>query len=344
MECRQATDLLPLFMDDALDQDTRRSLQEHLDACPHCRSELGKLQSLAQDLRAHGMMKAPDDFLEKLHARTRGSRLKEFLRLLFYPLHVKIPVEVVGLASVAVIIFSLFHAVEPEVRMTVPQGVSSDAGNVREQAAPQESRPGPLTPETAPITEKGAIPSLSTTPEEATPRKQAVRPYDKKQEAVPAKIDQAGAGTPPQPIDVYIVMRGIEKLQTEESAGAGVQAPAPSEAKSRDALRAVQAPAARVAAEAEDHPLTATPEGPVLSSLKDIIASVQGSLINVDYDEKSHNPSVLTARVPTGALHEFFQRIRDVAELETPAPSVLPTGGGDCLVRIHLAPEETRQK
>jgi len=366
MECRQAIDLLPLFMDDALDEGTRRSLQEHLDACPSCRSELAALQSLAQDLRTHGMLKAPDDFLEKLHARTRESRLKELLRLLFYPLHVKIPVEVIGIASVAVVIFSLFHAVEPQVRMTAPQGVPSGADSVREQVVPEESRSELVPREAAPMTEKATVQAPPTQSETQSKSKQDVRLYNKKEEPAPAGVDRAVVSAPLQSMDVYIVMKGVNKLQAKGPAGAGVQAPAPSEAG--DALRSGHAPAAEVAAEAEDRvlgrqdeesarppvsradvpmkaqALTVSPESPVLSSLKDVVASVRGTLVDVDYDGQSREPRILTARIPCDALDAFFQRIEGIAELRTPVPSALQPGGRECLVRIHLEAEETLQK
>lgn len=364
MECRQAIDLLPLFMDDALDQGTRRSLQEHLDACPRCRSDLAALRSLSQDLRTHGMLKAPNDFLDKLHARTKESRIKELLHLLFYPLHVKIPVEVLGFASVAVVIFSLFHAVEPLVRMTAPQGVPSGAGSVREQVMPEESRPDLMPREAAPMTEKGTVQAPPTQQKTLSKRRQAVQRHDKKQEPAPAGVDQAVVRAPLQPMDVYIVMRGSEKLQAKEPAGAGVQAPAPAEAKAGDALRAGHAPAAevedRALSQQDEEPatspvsratapvkaqaLTVSPESTALSSLKDVVASVGGSLIGVDYDELSREPRVLTARIPCDALDAFFLRIKGIAELRTPAPSALQPGARDCLVRIHVASEETLQK
>jgi hypothetical protein len=372
MECKQATDLLSLFIDDALDKDTRESLHEHLQVCHHCRSELDTLQSLVKSVGSLGMLKAPEDFLEKLHVSTKeaasDSWLKELFHFLFYPLHIKIPVEIVSIASVAIILFSLFHAVEPQIQISAPEIYSFKPQGAQGQIAAQQSRSEKTPQKAAPILEKGTVRELLLKPEKKPAQNQVARLSEKKQEPAPAKIDQTSVNASKQPIELYIVIRYMEKPRVKGPVGGSVQAPAKYETKAKDSVQAMQAPAPQVTDEVEDHAMRgldkettkpsssqekvslkaqarmATPESPVISCMKDIIGAVKGTLITVDYDDQSQKPHIITARIPAGELDKFFQRIKDIADLKMPVPSASLPGREDYLVRIHVESGETLKK
>lgn len=46
VSCEVIRDLLPLYVDDAANQETRELVQEHLNTCPYCREELRMMRSL----------------------------------------------------------------------------------------------------------------------------------------------------------------------------------------------------------------------------------------------------------------------------------------------------------
>ena len=46
VSCEVIRDLLPLYVDDAANQETRELVQEHLNTCPYCRDELRMMRSL----------------------------------------------------------------------------------------------------------------------------------------------------------------------------------------------------------------------------------------------------------------------------------------------------------
>jgi hypothetical protein len=318
------------------------------------------------------MLKAPEDFLEKLHVRTKEtaseSRLKELLHLLFFPLHIKIPVEILSIASVAIILISLFHAVEPQIRISAPQIISSKPQGAQGQIATKESRLEKTPQKSTPILEKGTGQALPMKPGKIPTQNHAVELFEKSPEPSPAKIDQASVNASKQPIELYIVMRYVEKPQVKGPTGGNVQTPAKYETKAKDSVHTMHVPASQITGEAQDHAMDkldkettkslsspekiplkaqarmAPAESPEISLMKDIIASVQGSLISVDYDEQSQKPRIITARIPGGALNEFFQRIKDIADLNMPAPSTLQLGREDYLVRIHVESEETLKK
>ncbi|WP_084621476.1 anti-sigma factor family protein [Luteibacter yeojuensis] len=51
MDCKTASDLLPLYFDGELDRATSRGFEAHVDACPACRDALVALDALRQALR-----------------------------------------------------------------------------------------------------------------------------------------------------------------------------------------------------------------------------------------------------------------------------------------------------
>ncbi len=372
MDCRQARGLLSLFMDDALDRDTRESLQEHLLECASCRAELDSLQSLVKNVESFGMLKAPENILEKLHARTMGedteSRLKKLLHLLFFPLHIKIPIQVVSLASVAIILLSLFHAVEPQLQLPSLESASSETKQAQGQIAPQETRQEEEVQKPAPMIEKGSGRPLPLKEERASAQSSAVESYKKAQKPGQAKIDQVVEGASDQPIEVAIVLRSLGKPRATGPSGENVQAPAGFEATGRDSIGTMAAPAPRIAGEAEDKALlvpdkkamksfnsqvkeplgaparTTTSESPVITTMKDLVESVQGSFIHADYDEQAQIPRVITVRIPGGALNEFFKRLKEIADLKMPTPSTIHPGREDHLVRIHVESGDSPKK
>lgn len=58
MDCKTASDLLPLYFDGELDRATSRELEAHLDDCESCREALVALDALRQRLR-HGAPRFP---------------------------------------------------------------------------------------------------------------------------------------------------------------------------------------------------------------------------------------------------------------------------------------------
>lgn len=70
MKCRQAKKLLSPYIDDELSDAERAALEEHLESCEACRSELEALKKISESLRGiYREVKAPPDFVDKLMKR-----------------------------------------------------------------------------------------------------------------------------------------------------------------------------------------------------------------------------------------------------------------------------------
>ena len=114
MECADIKELLSDYIDGALDPQTRAIVEEHLPGCEGCREELMSLKTLIQDLRSLDAVKAPSDFLEKVHERIEGrSRFLKIIHMFFVPMRIKIPLQFATVAATAVLVFIVFNIMQP---------------------------------------------------------------------------------------------------------------------------------------------------------------------------------------------------------------------------------------
>jgi len=138
MECKEIKERLSEYIDDALDREQQHLVEDHLTSCKACREELASLQSLINEIAASETVKAPDDFMETLHARmTPGFRFRKLLRTLFVPLRIKIPLELATAGALAVLVFFVVRApvMQKEI-MTVPQKSIGTAESMSASPAP----------------------------------------------------------------------------------------------------------------------------------------------------------------------------------------------------------------
>ena len=101
MDCSEIRNSLSEYLDDALDAKAKALADEHLRTCPACREELDSLKSLVKGIGSLESVKAPADFLDRLHQRMeRPSKISQMREWLFYPLRVKIPLQLAGAAVI----------------------------------------------------------------------------------------------------------------------------------------------------------------------------------------------------------------------------------------------------
>ena len=118
MECIEARKYLSEHIDGRLDTQVLKGLEEHLLSCAGCREELSLLKALISDMGGLEPVHAPTDFLERLHDRMdSGFGFARLMRTFFVPLKIKIPLELVTAAAMAVLVFSIWNIQqrEPEI-------------------------------------------------------------------------------------------------------------------------------------------------------------------------------------------------------------------------------------
>ena len=113
MKTEEIRDLLYDYARGVLPVEQTASVEEHLKCSDDLRKELKRITSYYEGIDAADPVIVPADFLNNVHTRIKSSSSKSFLEKLFFPLHVKIPLELTGVfATVTFVVVLLIPQLE----------------------------------------------------------------------------------------------------------------------------------------------------------------------------------------------------------------------------------------
>ena len=108
MGCAKTRRNLSAYIEKELDADTMTMVEQHLLSCNACKDAFNSLNRLVQELSVMEKVKAPDDFLDRLHDRIKKESVFDKLtRRLRVSAGVKVSFQFTAAAAMAVLIFSL---------------------------------------------------------------------------------------------------------------------------------------------------------------------------------------------------------------------------------------------
>src|SRR3989338_5984425 len=134
MDCARVREFLSGYIDEALDAQTKASVDEHLRGCRKCSEELASLKRCIREVSSLGKVRAPEDFLEKVHERLeRRFEFEKIMSALFVPMRIKIPLEVAGIA-VVVMLFAVIYKTPPLTRPEITPETLTVAQKPKEES------------------------------------------------------------------------------------------------------------------------------------------------------------------------------------------------------------------
>ncbi len=142
MLCKDIEHKLSAYLEDALSPQEKGLIAEHLASCPRCSKSIESLKKTEKLVREMEKVEPPPWFTQRVMARVREEvQQKEgFFRKLFYPLHVKIPIQALTAVLIAVLAVQIYIVGEPEMKVIVaPPATVFEAGKEHAPAAPQKS-------------------------------------------------------------------------------------------------------------------------------------------------------------------------------------------------------------
>jgi len=118
MECNDIQEKLSAYMEGVISDDERSVIEEHLKSCQACRTSLDDLEKTVSYVKTLEVIEPPAWLTQKVMARVREEAASKagFLHKLFYPLHIKLPVQAIATVLIAVSAFYIFKTIQPEVR------------------------------------------------------------------------------------------------------------------------------------------------------------------------------------------------------------------------------------
>lgn len=145
-KCSAIENLLPLYAEGVLSDAEKRVVEEHLSDCAACQKELACLQEAGRLVNNLPDVEEPAWFQQKIMARVREEAEKEsFVRKWFYPLRIKIPVQIMATIVIAVLAVYIYRSGDEQAKRMLP-GAPRPTAEMRMEQAPSQT---PQTDETA---------------------------------------------------------------------------------------------------------------------------------------------------------------------------------------------------
>jgi hypothetical protein len=122
MTCNEIENRLPAYLEDLLSPEERKGITGHLTSCPRCSLVFADLKKAEQLVRGLGEVEPPPFFEQRIMSRVReeAGQKQGILRRLFYPLHIKVPIQTLAMLLVAVLAFHVYQQGDPEMKQMAP--------------------------------------------------------------------------------------------------------------------------------------------------------------------------------------------------------------------------------
>lgn len=112
IDCAKTKKLLNDYLDQLLEEDSAREIEEHLNSCPACHQEYQRMKKLVQALHNFPLLEAPADFTEKVMAKITEERVEigtsiwnELKRRISLPLP---SIRIIGVTATVAAVFLFF--------------------------------------------------------------------------------------------------------------------------------------------------------------------------------------------------------------------------------------------
>jgi hypothetical protein len=337
-QCGDVENQFTAYLDGLLGTGERKIVEEHLSACSHCLRKLEDLRRIQEILAGLDEIDPPPGLTEKILSRIHegGERKEGFFRKLFFPLHIKIPVQ--ALATVFVVVLSVYI-----YRSTLPEMGRFERPPMSPQVAEKRS---PAVKENVP-TER---PVISASPEPSLRQTQAGKKEPAQRQAAAPEV-AAGASSAPKDNNTAGHSGAVaERVLAPERHAADVPsfskaAPPPGAGQIRTRGTAVReensrapepVPAPPLRAESPDvrNRIAIISDNPRQTALQaaTIIRSLGGTRIE---ETTKDGIVIVSAWIDTDVLGELKDRLKEIASVDEPK-SVFVSGPKSTFIEITI--------
>jgi hypothetical protein len=141
--CKTIENNLPLYIDNSLSSIDKKIIEEHLKSCPNCAKELDQLQKTKKIVNNLSEVEPPAWFKQKIMAEVhKETEKKSFVQKWFYPLGIKIPIQVFTTIVIAVLAFYIYRGSNDQVKEVLPPlSIPAPVAKVQKEALPKQNQP-----------------------------------------------------------------------------------------------------------------------------------------------------------------------------------------------------------
>lgn len=332
MECQEIRKNLSAYLEGMVAPEDQELIDQHLASCRACSTALYELNRTGEVLKNLKEVEPPPWMKQKIMARVReeAEPKKGFIQKLFYPLHIKVPLEAFATVLIAVVAVYVFKTVEPQMKdLQVP--------SVREPVIARQEAPYPAK---APAAETQA-------PQEKAVPQQTPAETKGKDLAVAQKETEKRAPLPPPAEPPKIGESRTAERAPSSPAAAGVaptredkMASAEGAVRERKELKKAQpmAPSLRMAAKAKPEGMSIVVQAKDIRHAGEEAISLLNQLGALRIDRASQESNeVITAEVKAEKMKELVEKLRLLGEVQEKDAS-LASLEKDATIRIEIVP------
>lgn len=142
------------YIDGTLTAAEAAVVEEHLKSCFDCSQALGELRKTIEHIKNIEEVEPPAWMAGKIMARVRAEneKKKTFFQRLFFPLHVKLPLETLGVLFLAVTVFFVYQNMEPVEKFSETPTHDFSVDQESAPAVPEKGRSA--EPKRSPLAQK----------------------------------------------------------------------------------------------------------------------------------------------------------------------------------------------
>ena len=358
MTCKEIKDLLPGMIDGALPEAEKKAIEAHLATCASCRKALADLRTSDARVKSLEDVEPPAWLKTRVMARVReeAGQKEGIFRKLFYPLHVKVPIQALATVLIAVVAWNVYKTGEPEFRqMAPPPAAVQEAPQAQ---APPEPGPaaGPAKRDESPAArEKKAFAPPPAQVQEPAPQRAATvreettadaekpleRLRDAKRAAEPPKDEGAWRGTgASRPGEADRALEAPAKAQDQQQKLKATKAPVGAVAKEAGKQEARPAASPMMSAAVSSRPeleitLPSRDPGAAAGEVETILKQFNAQAVE---RQDREGRVILTARIQTHRLDALRERLKSLGPLQE-SVHVAPRPGGALTIRIEIRPQ-----
>jgi len=316
MECSRSKELLSDYIDGILDARTKALLEEHLMACKGCREDLASLKALVQEMGSLKSLEAPRDFLEKVHERIeQRSKFGQIMRKLFFPVRIKVPLELATVTAMAILILAVLNIQQPRKQQIAHVPLDSDRLMSAKKTKVDAAKP---------------MVKMEAYKSKPSFEKATAEPLDTEREiielALLVKTEAFSRAYAPSKAKGLAPTHGKRAGTIDEE-----RIDVSSYAKTRIGGQAVPT------AETKTGELMQEERGDeTLSKVKNLVERVDGKVVSIEYENQTEQPQSIHAEIPTEHYNSFCDGLRDIALLQTTPPTISEKDQKVIQIRIRL--------
>jgi hypothetical protein len=119
MQCNNIQEKLSAYIDRDISSEEKMLIDEHLKSCKQCKETFAEMKKTSEYVRDLGDIEPPAWLTQKIMTKIRSEagREKNIWQKLFYPLHIKLPVEAAVAVLLAVTTIYIVKTMQPEMKL-----------------------------------------------------------------------------------------------------------------------------------------------------------------------------------------------------------------------------------